>query len=64
MVGVNRVLLKASQVFVKAVAAFVVKAVAVVTKAVVAVEFRGGPSILDVDHVAAALPSQGGFTAG
>lgn len=62
--GLDGVFLKASKVFMKAVAALVVEAVAVVIEAVVVVEFRGRPSVLDVDHVAAALPPQGGLTAG
>lgn len=58
------VVLKTSKVFMETVAALIVEAVTVVTKTVVVVEVGGGPSIGDVDNVAATLPSQGGFTAG
>lgn len=39
------------------VAALIVEAVTVITEMVVVVEVGGGPSIGDVDNVAAALPS-------
>lgn len=68
MIGQDGVLLETSEVFVEAVAALVVEAVAaaaaVVAHAVVVVEVGGGPSLGDVDHVAAALPPQGGLAAG
>lgn len=64
MIGVDGVFLKTSKVFVETVAALIVETIAVVTETVVVVEFRGGPSIGDVDNVAATLPSQGGLAAG
>lgn len=58
------IFLKISKVFMETVAALIVKAVAVITGAVVVMEIRGGPSVLDMNNIGAALSSKSGLPAG